>query len=434
MASSNPSIPLNSTTTPALARGWVNQPDGRGTLDILQSCILTIFLCSWSVLCLNIPKKAKTRRGILLVKLRWVAFTIFFPEVLTALAEDQYSSASQSVSDFQRLAYPQWTMRHAFFADMGGFILEPPDFPPFPVDAQQLHYLVANHYLPFPDADERVIWNANKGDGFARFVTILQIAWFGIQCLGRAFQHLPMSSFELSTLAFVFCTIPTFFFWRHKPLDADATITLRMESRIADILIQAKESASKPYDLTPLDFVRPRPQTGLLTPFWLSLRRLFGSGKGGSARPIQTFQNTKRVPPRGLKPIEVTVGALIGLGYTGIHLAGWNFHFPLALEQMLWRIASAALVGIVLVYLIFIGIGTLIARVVARKFFDTEARTCLELLTLLPPSIQIPLFSAAVVGYGSARFYIFMEAFVSLRALPVGAYASVNWSNFIPHL
>ena len=415
-------------------RGWVDQPDGRGTIDILQSCVVTIFLCSWSVLCLNIPEKGKSRRHVLLTKLRWVAFTIFFPEVLTALAGDQYSSASQSVSDFRELAYPQWTMRHAYFADMGGFILQPPDFPPFPVDAQQLHYLVANHYLPFPDTDERDIWNANKGDGFARFITTVQIGWFGIQCLGRAFQHLPMSSFELSTLAFVFCTIPTFFFWRHKPLDAEGTICLRMESRISDILIQAKESASKPYNLTPLDFVRPRPQTGLLTPFWLCLERLFDSRKENSAIPIQTFRNTKRVPPRGLKRVEFAVGAFIGLGYTGIHLGGWNFHFPLAIEQTVWRIASSAMVGIVIIYLMFIGVGTLIAPVVARKYFNTEAKTCLELLALLPRSIQIPLFSGALLGYGSARLYIFMEGFVSLRALPVGTYGSVNWANFIPHV
>src|SRR6266567_3718112 len=44
----------NSTsTTPVL--GWVSSPDGRGTIDIVWSCVSTTFLCSWTVLCLNVP-------------------------------------------------------------------------------------------------------------------------------------------------------------------------------------------------------------------------------------------------------------------------------------------------------------------------------------------------------------------------------------------
>jgi hypothetical protein len=37
------------------AQGWTPAPNNRGTIDILWSSCLTIFLCSWTALCLNLP-------------------------------------------------------------------------------------------------------------------------------------------------------------------------------------------------------------------------------------------------------------------------------------------------------------------------------------------------------------------------------------------
>ena len=54
---------------------------------------------------------------------------------------------------FSWLGYKQWTMRHAFFADMGVFLLQASDahmFPAFPVDGHQLAYLVKNGYVDYP--------------------------------------------------------------------------------------------------------------------------------------------------------------------------------------------------------------------------------------------------------------------------------------------
>lgn len=38
-----------------LKQGWTPGPDGRGTLDIIWSCGVTMVLCSWSILCMNMP-------------------------------------------------------------------------------------------------------------------------------------------------------------------------------------------------------------------------------------------------------------------------------------------------------------------------------------------------------------------------------------------
>src|SRR5437763_5321142 len=178
-----------SSTTPTseeLTHGWVHQCNGRGTLDIIQSCIVTIFLCSWSVLCLNMPEETATGRWTYLKnKLQWMLFALVFPEVITGIGAEQWASAFQCLQDLAPLGYTKWTMRHAFYANMGGFLLESPDFPAFPIDGQQIGYLVERKYLPNPDVAENTIWDKNKADGFARAVTVVQIGWFCIQCIGR---------------------------------------------------------------------------------------------------------------------------------------------------------------------------------------------------------------------------------------------------------
>ncbi|EXJ71362.1 uncharacterized protein A1O5_05169 [Cladophialophora psammophila CBS 110553] len=144
---------------------------------------------------------------------------------------------------------------------MGGFMLESPDYTPFPVDAHQIYYLVTNKFMVLPEIDRKSIWEKNKADGFARLLTSIQVCWFALQCLGRPIQHLPISTKELSTLAFVFCTLPTFFWWRHKPLDATTTIPLRLKDQIQikDILQSADAQKGAPSRFTPFDFVNPQP-------------------------------------------------------------------------------------------------------------------------------------------------------------------------------
>jgi len=145
MASLNASMPSTNanvnrnTTIPSsgLVQRWIYGPSGRGTLDIIQGCIVTIFLCSWSILCLNVPMQGRRRWAPLKLKVQWMLFAIPWPELTLAVAVDQWVSAAPCVESFSSLGYSLWTIRHAFFADMGGVVLQAPGFPPFPIDGQQ---------------------------------------------------------------------------------------------------------------------------------------------------------------------------------------------------------------------------------------------------------------------------------------------------------
>jgi hypothetical protein len=53
---------------------------------------------------------------------------------------------------------------------MGGFVLETPDSLPFPIDAEQLFYLVSKGYLTYPKIDTSDIDDKNKSDSAVRYV------------------------------------------------------------------------------------------------------------------------------------------------------------------------------------------------------------------------------------------------------------------------
>jgi hypothetical protein len=48
-------LPSNNSIDASTPQDWALQPQQGGTIDIIWACVITISLCSWSVLCLNIP-------------------------------------------------------------------------------------------------------------------------------------------------------------------------------------------------------------------------------------------------------------------------------------------------------------------------------------------------------------------------------------------
>lgn len=435
MAPINSTSSYNAPDSSGLAQGWVAQPNGRGTLSILLSCITTMFLCSWSVLCLNIPEPEGRRWGFVKYKLRWQLFAIFFPEVVTSMAAEQWESANQSVQEFRRLGYPHWTMRHAFFADMGGFVLHSPGFPLFPVDSEQLAYLVKKKYLQYPAIDKETIGDRNKADGFARLVTSVQITWFFIQCLVRWQQQLPLSTLEITTFATILATLNSLFFWYHKPLDVETPIIIRMENRIADVLIDAGDSARKPYSRTPLDFLKSPPaNTSVVAPFWFGLGVVINFDKESCSRPLKRFGNCKTRPPAGLTTLETIYGVLFEVVYFGVHLVSWNQLFPSKAEFYLWRVSNFVILGVLAAYLIAIPIGVVSSRPFSRRWLPKEVGSPLEVAAQLPRWAQVMIHAPILALYVAARSYILLEGLISLRALPLKSYADISWPNFLPHV
>jgi hypothetical protein len=129
-------VPTNSSL-PTSQFVYVAGPSTRGTLDILWSSLLTLFLCTYTAQHLNVPSQkdeqnitiwlmAKRKWGAVWRRLKWMLVAIIMPEFLIGRALSDYVAAHKSLVVLQQYVRPgeAWTMSHAFFANMGGFVLK----------------------------------------------------------------------------------------------------------------------------------------------------------------------------------------------------------------------------------------------------------------------------------------------------------------------
>ena len=242
----------NATST---THGWVNQPDNRGTFDIISSCFLTTCLCTWTCLHLNVPTPKEGSWRPIVRKLRWMMLTILGPEFAVTFAAGQRANAKRGLRTMREMGYSEWTLRHSFYANMGGFVLQARDSTPFPIHGLHLTYLLKEGYLKLPEITSEEISDKSKANLLAKALVCLQTGWFVVQCFGRLGQGLPLTTLELITISYVWCTWASYAQWLNKPLDVTAPTILRTQASIEEILRNAGPAASEPYRQTPLDFV-----------------------------------------------------------------------------------------------------------------------------------------------------------------------------------
>ena len=488
----------NDSQDPTIKQGWTPQPDGRGTLDIIWSCVLTMSLCSWSILCMNFPAQNETRLQILWRKLALTALGLLCPEIIFEIALGQWLSARRSMTDINALgsgdrlrkdkwhasrkirsifsketqtedssARGRWTIKDAFFADMGGFVLHTRDQLPFPLDAKQLHYLVSKQHLPLPELDHRVIEDKNKADGLLRTITLCQILWFIVNIMGRWAQRLTVTTFELTTVSFILCSLGTTFCWWNKPADAIVAQIIVSEISINDILRTEGHTLDE-WRRTPLDFVSRK--EWMWSRCWsnfVSILNHMHITFGSDVVPINRIPDSlQRELP--IQPLYVCIG--LGIGYFSVLFVGWNYNFPTRSEQILWRVACVTTMAMALVLLLIAQLRETIPSIrqgFRNHFAPKVSRiNCLESgrqlikstksgsickklnsaldgirnnstgkdpLLYIPLKIILPMY---VVGflYCSSRAYILIADVVELRSLPASAYATVNWQKFWPRL
>ena len=123
-------------TLPPFVVSFVQTPTARGTFDITWASLSVIILCTWTVLHLNVPVHIRTPKKrqkyglkfrLLLRKLKWMALMVVAPECLLGKAWVDMLSAHFSTKEMECFAKAdevEWTLTHAYFANMGGFALE----------------------------------------------------------------------------------------------------------------------------------------------------------------------------------------------------------------------------------------------------------------------------------------------------------------------
>ena len=116
------------------------------------------------------------------------------------------------------------------------------------------------------------------------------------------------------------------------------------------------------------------------------------------------------------------------LTYGGVHALGWNFTFPSPTEEKCWRIACPLLV--------ILGgpISELMRLAIQSHRNQTHGRNDERGLVGVLRFFAWFVSTLSLPAYIAARIFLVAEALVSLRQVPVGTYASINWARFIPHI
>ena len=111
--------------------------------------------------------------------------------------------------------------------------------------------------------------------------------------------------------------------------------------------------------------------------------------------------------------------------YAAVHSAVWNHSFPTVVEMWMWRASCIFLASAPLIIVLFGQWDDHNHRPnwISNHFWlDTYATQ-----VLIGIAVTIAIISVA------ARAYLVVESLLSLRAVPIGVYAAVPWSTYIPH-
>lgn len=249
--------------------GWVQDPNGRGTSGLILSCVLTLGLCVWSAMHLNIPPKGETQVQYWVRSIKWVILGVVIPELVVLSAWRQWLSARRMSAELDKIFDEQkekgapprrnkWTIAHSHYAGMGGFVFDSELLPhgdralfhePERLTLTASGVLLLAQCGHLPDIDRESIWDKSKADSLAKALVCLQAAWMILQTLGRLVAHEPITLLEVNTLAHIFCAFVIYVLWWRKPKEVHAPTVLEgpwIRPLAAYMYMSSRVSGKKP--------------------------------------------------------------------------------------------------------------------------------------------------------------------------------------------
>jgi hypothetical protein len=389
---------MNSTFAPA----FVPNPPNRGTLGLVWQSVFTYFLCLWTAVHPDIVSRSLWPFGSG-TKLAWGVTIFFIPELAFGYALGEFFSArnlrdlrnKRITSGFGLDGIPllqyathsehcparrtvdkipsKWGMQHAYLAYMGGLKFKANEETwKFPTSAG-IERMSECNILPTTEYLTARITARARSDYIAKTLVCAQVTWFVIQTVARKVEGLPVTPLEINTLAQVWCALVCYSLWWFKP--QDITEPVEMDYSVC-------ETCQK--------FLGDSPGVDDAT---------LGVQKLGSELELSDKQEILRL---------CGVVFLSGV-YLGIHATGWNWPFPTFAETILWRTAVGLL-----------GVGIACTAIAFRM----RTGSVREAITMLVSVVVLPMTTIAFI----------VEAFVSLRRLPVGSYLTPQWLEILPHI
>ena len=386
-----------------LVHGWISTDCGRGTSDILWSCLATIFLCVWTAIHLPVPCCSRFEEGKLSpgepsrTWRRWLVNSGIVPAVVGVIAPEYLTLTAISEllvawrSKNQHSNQMKWTLTHAFFLNAGGFCLESPTGFRWQLTDREL----SDAHLKSPTPQwlselERVkdvqIDDHAKSNPLAKLIACGQAIWLVGQVLTRVYQDRAVTLLEVSTTAYAACALIAYAAWWAKP--QNPTVPIIIHCSAEEIPEQKTEN---------LLYYRHKTSTEY---FWAGQRVLVHVEDAG----------------RRAYTLLILLPAIFG----AIHLASWNIRLPSSVEQWLWRASAIyCCTASIIVMLLW----HIIEYILDESWFSKIDEVLTFVWVLGIPSL-----------YVIVRLFIIVEVFLSLRVLPRSAYEEVQWSSLLPHI
>ncbi|KAF2433386.1 hypothetical protein EJ08DRAFT_584063 [Tothia fuscella] len=175
-------------------RGFVSEPNcGRGTIGIIWSCLLTIFLCTYTATHLDVSiRESSSGRKRLYQKAITVGVGIMAPETIAWRALQEFRVARLLKNRLSSAGWTGTTLTQAYFLYMGGIVLSDSAGTTKNIVGDRLLDEVLrskqcrNFREQFPPTSE--IMDKSKSDFLGKCVTLVQILWFSAQVIMRHIQ------------------------------------------------------------------------------------------------------------------------------------------------------------------------------------------------------------------------------------------------------
>ncbi|KAK3983878.1 hypothetical protein QBC44DRAFT_390445 [Cladorrhinum sp. PSN332] len=425
--------------------GWQPNAHRRGTFDIIESCAITVFACTWTIQHLNVPGKNDGWIRRLLRTCKWMAINVLLPEFILAHAIIEFTMALDTMREMREKGYSnihvaespslanvwrntrrlyydesdsdpeagtvevnerkqRWTITHAYFANMGGFVREaPPSSASYgDTDTEKLIPVLGTHIAQCLDRFEPLstteddIKDKSKSDTFAKAIAVLQILQLVLSLIVRHFRGLPFAQLEMLTVALAVCGVATWVAFWYKPRSVSVPIKLREAEKMGKSGLESQDVARSngekvegaSQDGPKKDTERndsennnnnwqPRDYRQVLDKYLRRDRRYRheDDSKGYSAdrserhltemelsrKAFDSFWTVitnrlnpetkllERVPNDNIPINSSLVGETHSLTYIlaftsaafgSLHAIAWNFQFPTPVEAMLWRVGT----------------------------------------------------------------------------------------------
>ena len=284
-------------------------------------------------------------------------------------------------------------------------------------DDEPLHPLMVSNLSRYSESftmpTEAEIKGKGKSDWLAKSLILLQMSWFIIQCIAHSIKHLPVTHLKIVMLVYAAMNFVIYIFWWNKPLNVNQPVRVFQKSGESEPSEMQSQSNSEVWKLT-----------------WRSvfngLVMIFRFIAGNLDQDVN-LSHEDRVPrfwanSTGNDFMTANIIMLgVGICFGVIHCIAWGFPFPTHMELLIWWILSVAITAVpVFIPLMFI-LGHWLQN---SEFYTIGVIAGIVIYSILPAGILYIIAWAVTL----------VLALTSLRDLPPGAFDTVHWTTFIPHV